>query len=196
MRRRDSAADPSDTDNKTSFVFIEATNLLHDGIFLSCLSRTIKFYSRSNFDKCAVYEITSSSWDILLFCSFTKTEKKFLLEFFCDYVMEQEAFEIISSQVSGNKKTETKGALTLALYHIESPPEVVLALYHIESPWSYLWTKWAGVWIFKVTCLVTPSINSPPYLHLNFPSPISASTLSLDQDQLVSEYLWLVDSRA
>jgi len=73
-----------------------------------------------------------------LFCSFTKTEKKFLLEFFCDYVMEQEAFEFISSQVAGNKKTETKGALTLALYHIESPPEVVLALYHIESPWSYL----------------------------------------------------------
>ena len=52
--------------------------------------------------------------------------------------MEREAFNFISSQVAKENKTETKGALTLALYHIESPPEVVLALYHIESPWSHL----------------------------------------------------------
>lgn len=33
-------------------------------------------------------------------------------------------------------KTE-HGFLTLALYHIESPPIVSLALYHIESPTSH-----------------------------------------------------------
>ena len=35
-----------------------------------------------------------------------------------------------------NYSNTEHGFLTLALYHIESPPIVSLALYHIESPTS------------------------------------------------------------
>lgn len=50
--------------------------------------------------------------------------------------MEQRAINFFILNHKNYTKTE-KGFLTLALYHIESPPIVSLALYHIESP-TYL----------------------------------------------------------
>jgi len=49
-------------------------------------------------------------------------------------VMELEQVSNFTLRKIINTKTETHGFLTLALYHIESPPIVSLALYHIESP--------------------------------------------------------------
>ena len=49
-------------------------------------------------------------------------------------VMELEQVSNFTLRKIINTKTETHGSLTLALYHIESPPIVSLALYHIESP--------------------------------------------------------------